>query len=118
MPEHLRDEWDKAKADAQAHREAVERTYDPAQWSDAQHDTFAELVNKAREKSKNGSRMTREEAEALKQYLKNPQIEYDRIKQDIANRREDATPDVRYDESTGSYYDRYGRECNEKGERY
>ncbi len=118
MPEDLRADWDRAKADAQAARDELDKSYDPAQWTDAQHATYADIVDKAREKSKTGERMTKEEKQALKEYLKNPDAWLSQVKSDIANRREEATPDVRYDEATDSYYDRYGRECNSRGERY
>jgi hypothetical protein len=118
MPEDLRGEWDRAKEEAEAARERVESASNPEEWTDAQHELFASIVDKAREKSKSGERMTKEEAAALKAYLKNPDVEYQRIKADIANRREEATPDVRYDESSGTYYDRFGRECDSNGNRY
>ena len=114
LPDNLRDEWNKAKADAEAHRAEVEKACDPGQWTDAQHDAFVELVNRAREKSKNGRRMTKAEAEALKQLLKNPDKWAADVRADIANRREDATPNVRSD-GEGGYIDRYGRPCDKDG---
>lgn len=118
MPEELREDWARGRAEAEAARDELDKAYDPAQWTDAQHDTYAEIVDRARAKSKSGERMSNEEKQALKEYLKNPDKWIADTKADIANRREDATPNVRYDESTGTYYDRYGRECDSKGERY
>lgn len=115
MPDHLREDWARGRAEAEAARDELENTYDPAKWTDAQHDTYAEIVDRAREKSKSGERMTPEEKQALKEYLKNPDKWIADVKADIANRREDATPNVRFDPETGLYYDRYGRECDSQG---
>lgn len=115
MTPEQQEDWKKANEDTDRRRAEVES---PSQWSNDTHEEFADIVDRARAKSKSGERLTQEEKQALKEYLKNPDAWLQNTKADIANRREDATPNVRYDESTGSYYDRYGRECNSKGERY
>lgn len=112
MTPEQREDWARGREETQQRREEVES---PSQWSNDTHEEFADVVDRARAKSKSGERLTQEEKQALKECLKNPDAWVQNTKADIANRREDATPNVRQDPETGLYYDRYGRECDSQG---
>lgn len=112
MTPEQREDWNRGREETEQRRAEVEP---PERWSDATHDEFSDIVDEVRRKSKTGERMTRAEKQALKEMLKNPDKWLSDVKANIANRREDATPDVRFDPDTGLYYDRFGRECDSHG---